>query len=334
MNRTAQVTLLTSMALSLGVAVAGCGSSSASGGSSTSKKSVYLVSSVGTGWQGGYNTAFIKTLQDQGVTVTFLQDPFDVSKNVANLDQAIAAKPTAVAFMTLSNTAVLPALERAKKAGVPVINLDGRPDDRGVPLLTSSLESDNLNQGKFAAQNIVEGLKAQGLTSANIIALTGTAATNTVQDRMTGFNEVLAQHPQYKLVATEDANWDQTKTAQLAQQLFAKYKSEGGIQAAYGMADNQAAGIIQAAKQADLALGGAKGLIVTGSNCYKVGIDAIKDGTQYGTATQAPGVEGKWAADYVAKFVDGQTIPKRVLNEEFRVTKANVEKYAPECSGA
>ena len=198
----------------------------------------------------------------------------------------------------------------------------------------SSLEADNYKQGQFAAQNIVEGLQKQGRKSGNVIALTGTAATNTVQDRMKGFNEVLAKTPQFKLVATEDANWDQTKTAQLAQQLFAKYKSQGGIQGAYGMAAHQAAGIIQAAKQAGLALGGADGLIVTGSNCYKIGIDAIKAGTQYGTATQAPGTEGAWAAGYVAKFLDGEDIPKRVLNNEDRVTKENVAQFEEECGKA
>lgn len=321
-----------SLALALG-SLSACGSGGSSNSDDGGTKTVYLVSSVGTGWQTGYNDAFVKILKDQGVKVTLLEDPFDVAKNVANVNQAIAAKPDVVAVMGISDTALLPSFERAKKAGVPVINLNGRPDDRAIPLIASSLEADNYSQGKFAAENIVEGFTAQGLDKANIIALTGTAATNTVQDRMKGFNEVLAAHPDFKLVAEEDANWDQTKSAQLAQQLFAKYKSQGGVQAAYGMADNQAAGIIQAAKQAGIKVG-PNALIVTGSNCYKIGIDSIKAGEQYGTATQAPANEGEWAAGFVAKFVKGEDIPKRELNDEFRVTKANVEEYAAQCSVA
>ncbi len=333
MNKSVRGAVVVAVTLMSVASVSACGSSSG-GGSASGSKTVYLVSSVGTGWQAGYNSAFMNTLKDKGLTVEYLQDPFDVNKNVSNLDQAIASRPAAVAFMALSTTAVLPSLERAKKLKVPVVSLDGRPDPRAVGLLASSLEADNYALGKFAAQNIVEGLQKQGRKSGNIIALTGTAATNTVQDRMKGFKEVLAATPQYELVATEDANWDQTKTAQLAQQLFAKYKSQGGIAGAYGMADNQAAGIIQAAKQAGVDIGGTNGLIVTGSNCYKSGIDAIKADTQYGTATQAPGTEGVWAAEYVAKLVDGQKIPEQALNQEARVTPDNVNQYAAECSSA
>ena len=55
------------------------------------------------------------------------------------------------------------------------------------------------------------------------------------------------------------------------------------------MADYMALPIVQAAKQAGCEVGGDDGLIVTSSNCFKVGIDAIKAGELYGTATEDPG---------------------------------------------
>jgi len=65
------------------------------------------------------------------------------------------------------------------------------------------------------------------------------------------FEKTLAEKaPKLKLVAVEDGNWDQTISQKIARQLFAQYQSNGGIQGAYGMADNQAVGIIQAAKEA------------------------------------------------------------------------------------
>ena len=97
---------------------------------------------------------------------------------------------------------------------------------------------------------------------------------------MATFKAYMKKFPQYKIVAIEDTNWDQATSAKVAQQLLSKYGSKGGIQGAYGMADNMAIGIIQGAKQAGVPVGVSKknGLIVTGSNCLAVGIKSIKAG--------------------------------------------------------
>ena len=98
--------------------------------------------------------------------------------------------------------------------------------------------------------NLVEGMKKAGYKTGNVIALTGTASQNNVTDRMATFKAYMKKFPQYKIVAIEDTNWDQATSAKVAQQLLSKYASKGGIQGAYGMADNMAIGIIQGAKQA------------------------------------------------------------------------------------
>ncbi len=135
----------------------------------------------------------------------------------------------------------------------------------------------------------------------------------------------MKRYPQYKIVAIQDANWDQATSAKDTQQLLSKYASQGGIQGAYGMADNMAVGIIQGAKQAGVPIGVAKkGLIVTGSNCLAVGINAIKAGHEYGTGTQAPQVEAALAVKVAAQILTGGTPPKVSYVNEYRITKANV----------
>ena len=100
---------------------------------------------------------------------------------------------------------------------------------------------DSTQLGTFAAQNLVEGMKKQGLTKGNVIALTGTSSQIDVQQRMAAFKSYLAKTPQFKLVAVQNANWDAVQSASLAKALFAKYASQGGIQGVYGMADYMAA---------------------------------------------------------------------------------------------
>src|SRR6185503_17469507 len=113
----------------------------------------------------------------------------------------------------------------------------------------------------------------------------------------------------------------------IAQQLLAKH-GRNGVQAAYGMADYMALPIIQAAKQAGFPIGGKDGLIVTSSNCFKAGIDSIKAGELYGTATEDPGTIAKQTADYVVRHLKGQNPPRVEIVQEERVTAATVDKFA------
>ena len=78
----------------------------------------------------------------------------------------------------------------------------------------------------------------------------------------------MKDHPEVKIVATEDAYWDTAKSEMIAGQLFARFAPQGGLDVAIGWADNQTAAIIRAAEAAHIPLGTAKGkLIVLGTNC-------------------------------------------------------------------
>ena len=77
-----------------------------------------------------------------------------------------------------------------------------------------------------------------------------------------------------------------------------------------------------------------KGLIVTGSNCLAVGINAIKAGQEYGTGTQAPQVEAALAVKVGAQILNGKTpSPKVQYVQEQRITagerRASSRRSAP-----
>lgn len=286
-------------------------------------------------WCAVYNKTIIDGLEAEGVKVEYLQDPFDVALEIQNLQSAIASRPDLILLSPTDDNSLVPSLQQAKAQNVPVIINNSMPAPAAEDLVTATINADQASLGRFAAQNIIEGLQAEGRDSGNIIAITGSDATATSGDRMTAFKAELAKHPEYTLVEEKNGNWDPALTGKIASQLFAQYESKGGIQAAYGMADYMANAIIQSAQQAGLPVGvDKKGLIVTGSNCFKVGIDNIKAGTQFGTATQAPDAEGEFVVEYALKFLSGEDIDKVNLNTEHRVTADNVDEYAAGCSKA
>lgn len=273
-------------------------------------------------------------LQKQGATVTVLTSVFDPAVDAQNMNRLIADKPDLIISVPASASAIVPSYIRAKAAGIPILGAIGRQSPAGAKLVTAEARTDDPALGRYAAQNLVEGMKAAGFAKGNVIALTGTASQNNVTDRMGAFKAYMKKFPQYKIVSIEDANWDQATSAKDAQQLLSKYASKGGIQGAYGMADNMAVGIIQGATQAGVPIGVAKkGLIITGSNCLAVGINAIKTGQEYGTGTQAPQVEAALAVKVAAEILKGTTpSPKVQYVHEDRITKANVAKFAKLCT--
>ena len=325
--------------LFVGFALAVWGASSSSGAVSNASvkgKKVILVSCGDTNpWCKVYNATILAGLKKAGVQTQYLQDPFDPTVQVQHLQSAIAQHPAAILVVASNDDSIVPSLQQAKAAGVPVFNLNGRPAPQSPPLIVASILGNQQQLGLYAAKNIVAGLKAEGKTSGNVIAITGTAATHTAQDRMAAFSGYMAKYPRYKVVSIQDGNWDPVLTAKIATQLFAKYQGQGGVAAAYGMADYQATAIVQSAVQAGLKVGvKKKGLIVTGSNCFKAGIQAIESGSMYGTATQAPANEGAYVVPFVLRYLSGKSIPKINKNTEYDVTPANVKTYAAECSKA
>lgn len=329
------VTLAVSGLLLSLTACGGSGSGADAGGELSDKKVTLVHCGDVNPWCAVYNKTIIDGLQAEGVSVEYLQDPFDVALEIQNLNSAIASRPDLILVSPTDDNALVPSLQQAKSQNIPVIINNSMPADAAEDLVTATINADQAVLGTYAAQNIVEGLKAQGLDSGNIIAITGSDATATSGDRMEAFKAELAKTPEYKLVEVRNGNWDPAATGKIASQLFAQYESKGGIQGAYGMADYMANAIIQSAEQAGIPVGvDKKGLIVTGSNCFKVGIDNIRAGKQYGTATQTPSAEGRFVVEHVLAFLRGEEIQKVNLNSEDRVTAENLDEFAESCSQA
>jgi ABC-type sugar transport system substrate-binding protein len=325
--------LLAALVLVAAVAVSGALGASGKKGALDGKKVGVIICTEQNpfcaAWAKSVKTGFEK----QGAQVTVLSSVFDPAVDAQNMNRLIADKPDLIVSVPASASAIVPSYLRAKAAGIPILGAIGRQSNAGAKIVVAEARTDDPALGKFAAMNLVEGMKKAGYSKGNVIALTGTASQNNVTDRMGAFTAYMKKFPQYKVVAIEDTNWDQATSAKVAQQLLSKYASKGGIQGAYGMADNMAIGIIQGAKQAGVPVGVAKkGLVVTGSNCLAVGITAIKAGQEYGTGTQAPQVEAALAVKVGTQILNGQKVPKVSYVKESRITKANVAQFTKVCT--
>jgi ribose transport system substrate-binding protein len=297
------------------------------------KKVAYFNSGPTHPYIAAMNRSFNARAKELGMVVTQFDTPYDAALQSRQIDDAIARKFDALAIQSASQSAVVPALNRAKNAGIPVI-LINNPMKPGLDnLFVTEIADDNPKLGRLAAESVVKALKEGGRSNAKIALITGVLAEGVAKDRLDAFNDVIKGHPDIKVVATEDAYWDTAKSETIAGQLFARFAPQGGLDAMVGWADNQALAIIRAAEAARIPLGTGKGqLIVAGTNCTPDGIKAIEAGKLYTSGTQAPMTIGRKAAELVADHLNGKTLPKHVVLDVHLIDKSTVRKFAADCT--
>jgi ABC-type sugar transport system substrate-binding protein len=282
---------------------------------------------------GAWTSTFIKYAAQAGMKVTNLSANYDAAVQSQQIDDAIAQKFDIILICYINDQAVVPALTRAKAAGIPVVLIVVPLRKEHEELFMSYIGTDHADLGRLAGEAMVKGLLAEGKTKAQIAAVTGVAQQYNVQTRIDAFKDALTKHPGFELAATEDGKWNTALSEKITGELLVRFSARGGIDGVFAMADNQATGAINAIESAGLKLGIAnKGIVVVASNCMKDGVIHIRAGQQFGTATQIPTEEAEVAAQKVAGFFNGEKLQKYELVPVFGITKENVDQFATGCS--
>jgi ABC-type sugar transport system substrate-binding protein len=297
------------------------------------KRVAFLVTSPTHPFIATLSKSFIAKASSYGMEVNAVSQQFDAALQAQQVDDAIARKFDMLAIIAGSEQAIVPALTRAKQAGVPVILINSPPRDGSEDLYLSFVGEDHVELGRITGESVLKALKDGGRDGGKVALVTGSLQEGVGPRRVAGFREATKSNPKAQIVAVEDAKWQTDLSERIAGQLFARFAPQGGLDVIYGMADNQAAAIVQAAKSAGIPLGIEKGkLIVVGSNCLKQGIAGIKAGEQYSTGVQVPARTGLKAAEMIADHFNGKTLPKAEILPVETITKANVDKWEQACS--
>jgi len=315
-------------ALLVGVSCSGAAVGPAEG------KRVMLLGTANTNpYIGAWTAKFSKLATEAGMKVTNLSSNYDASVQSQQIDDAIAQKFDIIVLCYVNDAAIVPALTRAKAAGIPVILWATPIKKEYEELFTSYIGTDHSELGRIAGENMVKALAAEGKTKAQVVAVTGLAQQINVGVRMDAFRSVLAQHTGIELVAVEDGKWNTALSEKITGELLVRFSARGGVDGVFAMADNQATGAIQAVESAGLPLGvDNKGIVVAASNCMKDGIIHINSGQQYSTATQIPTEEAEVAAKKVAAYFGGEKLKKYEIVPVYGITKENVAQFAAGCS--
>jgi ribose transport system substrate-binding protein len=252
-----------------------------------------------------------------GAKVLFAQGKSgtDDAGEIAAIQNLVAQGVKGIAI-TPTSAAVVPALNKARKAGVKVVLMDNDiPTWKGK---SSVVATNNFKGGVLAGKYLATKLKAGDTLG----ILQGVPGVPALDARVSGMLAGLgAMRSQIKVVSKLRTDCDQTKGAAAAQTMLTANQN---LTAIYGACGPPILGAIQSVKNAGIDPGG---IILVGFDAGPDEIAAIKAGTETASVAQFPAKIGSLGIATLYNAVKGKTVQKNVDTGTALVTKANAAKF-------
>ena len=252
-----------------------------------------------------------------GAKVLFAQGKSgtDDAGEIAAIQDLVAQGVKGIAI-TPTSAAVVPALNKARAAGVKVVLMDNDiPTWKGK---TSVVATNNFKGGVLAGKYLATKLKA-GDTLGILQGVPGVPALDArVSGMLAGLGTMRSQ---IKVVSKLRTDCDQTKGAAAAQTMLTANQK---LTAIYGACGPPILGAIQSVKNAGIDPGG---IILVGFDAGPDEIAAIKAGTETASVAQFPAKIGSLGIATLYNAVKGKSVPKNVDTGTALVTKANAAKF-------
>jgi len=231
-----------------------------------------------------------------GVDVIYVDAQNDSAKQQAAVEGFISQKVSGILISPMTVDSLVPAIEEAAKAGIPVATVDRKANTDKVLV---HVGADNVEGGRAAARYIVKMLNGHG----NIIELEGTPGASPAIDRKKGFDEVIAQNPGMKILVSQTAQFDRAKGHDVMENLMQAYPN---FDAVFGANDEMIIGAIEA-----MSAGGIdpSKKVTAGYDATPDALTYIKEGKLGATVDQFPGKQAAQALDYLVGYIKNKTMP-------------------------
>ncbi len=276
-------------------------------------------------WQNVQTGAFAaqKELKAQmpKLSVTFLgaQSESNINEQINIVESAIDRGVKAIVLAPSDVTALVPAVKKAKDAGIPVVVIDSAlSGDKSN--YVSFLATDNYAAGQACAKALIDAIKAKGLKEDGKIAVMSyVAGVGSEVGRVGGFKDYIAKNSKLQIVTTQYSNADMPTALNQTTNVLAANPDLVGI---FGANGPTAIGMARAIAQAKLS--GKIAAIGFDGNSVLQGF--VKDGTLDAIAVQSSynmGYLGVKTAFDVA--FAGKTVPEKVDTGFLMVNKDNID---------
>jgi ribose transport system substrate-binding protein len=160
----------------------------------------------------------------------------NMEEQLKMMDMAIAARVDGIIVQALNEEKFVPIINKAVKAGVPVVTID---TDSPNSLRSLYIGTDNYEAGRLAGETLIEDTKGR----ASVAIITGSFTSAHHQLRVEGFLNSVKNAPGIEIVAIEESNITRVGAEEKAYRLL---KENTHITAFFGTSALDAIGITSA----------------------------------------------------------------------------------------
>jgi ribose transport system substrate-binding protein len=250
------------------------------------------------------------------LTVQAAEREVDVEKQMQIIENLIQTKVAALCVTPSGSREIVPAIEKANRAGIPVVIVDTRVDPKTMSESTGKIAtfigSDNYEGGKLAGEFIAKKLGGKG----KVAILEGIPGHETGDSRLKGFREAIKAAPGIEIVASQTANWERDQGFNVFQNIL---QSHPDIQAVFACSDLMALGAVEA-----IAAAKKTGQItVIGFDASDEARKAVLSGTMDATVAQSPAEMGALAVENAYRVIKGEQVKEEFVVPIKLITKEN-----------
>ncbi len=256
------------------------------------------------------NTRSIKSAAARaGIELDFVDGEQRQDKQIAAIRSFIQARVDVIAFSPVVESGWDEVLNEAKAAGIPVILTDRSVAIKDNSLWLSFMGSDFIEEGRRAARWIVERMGSGA--PVNIVELQGNAGAAPTIDRKLGFEEVIRDYPNYRIIASKYGDFFRDQGYLVMQGILSG--KDGKIDVVFSHNDDMAIGAIQAIKERGLKPG--KDIVIVGVDGIKDAFKAMAAG-EMNCSVECNPILGPQLMKAVQDYMAGKDLPIRMITSE------------------
>ncbi len=240
--------------------------------------------------------------------------PDNIEEQTRLVEDWIVKKPDAFVFVPVDYKALVPSIQKANKAGIPIINYNNKMTDIDkVTFIGSDDEMFEYEMCKY----LFTSLGGKG----KVVHIDGVPAAITAQMRKKGFERALKDFPGIELLASQPGQYRRLPAQQVFENLMQRFPD---IDAVVSANDDMAVGVVEA-----LAAAGRGGKTkVVGIDGIPDAIQAISDGKMFATVDFSGHDQSYLAVEAAVRTLKGEKVPPEILLPVFIIEKGNVGKVA------
>jgi len=255
-------------------------------------------------WRTAMNQQLEDAAKAAGFDIIFADAAQDNAKQVSDIENFLTQGVDLLIVSPNEAAPLTDEINKVWKACIPVIVLDRNITNTDYSMF---IGANNVAIGKSAGQYVAQWCKDQKLSPCNVIEIRGLEGAPPAKDRGDGFRAGIADNPDVKIIASQNADWLREKAVPAADAML---RANEKVDVIFGHNDPMAEGAYLAAKAAGKDL----------SKILFVGIDALPtaDGGIESVLQGRIGVTfvyptgGKQAIDWAKLILTGVVPPKWV----------------------